>query len=123
MFSAIHFIVPRCSSVNEFIFKILDFGDSLTIVIPFSPDTIGDEFSVHFMLIGKSPLTIIQETPVLSPVLKNSSPNVNGDIWGGTKWKGSSNFCLKHVVNDMTQTFWAYVEKLVFKVHCGSKDR
>lgn len=33
---------------------------------------------------GKSPLTIIHETPVLSPVLNDSSPNVNGIICGGT---------------------------------------
>lgn len=52
--------------------------------MPFSPDTIGDEFRVHLMVIGKSPLIIMHEMPVLSPVLKYSSPNENGVICGAT---------------------------------------
>lgn len=54
------------------------------MVMPFSPDTIGDEFSVHLIVIGKSPLISMHEMPVLSPVLKYSSPNENGVICGAT---------------------------------------
>lgn len=79
-----HLTTPRCSFSTAAIFSTLVFADNLTTVMPFSPDTIGCSFNVHRMLIGKSPLTIIQDTPVLSPVLKDSSPNVNGMICGGT---------------------------------------
>lgn len=86
-FSAMHFMMPRCSFSTDPMFKTLDFADNLLIVMPFSPDIIGSLFSVHFIWMGKSPLTIIHETPVLSPVLNDSSPNVNGIICGRTIYK------------------------------------
>ncbi len=56
------------------------------MVIPMSLFVgIGEAFSVHVKLIGRSPFTMIQETPVLSPVFKDSLPNVNWDICGGTE--------------------------------------
>lgn len=65
--------------------RTLVLADNLMIEIPKSLlDVIGDELCVHLMLIGISPFTIIQETPVLSPALKESSPNENGEIDGGT---------------------------------------
>lgn len=80
IFSAIHLIVPRCSLSTDAIFKTDDLAENLLIIMPFSPDTMGSLFKVHLICIGKSPLTIIHETPVLSPVLNDSSPNVNGII-------------------------------------------
>lgn len=84
MFSAIHLIRPRCSFSTEAMFSTLDLADSLLIVMPFSPDMIGSLLSVHLIWMGRSPLTIMQETPVLSPVLNDSSPKVNGIICGRT---------------------------------------
>lgn len=87
IFEAMHLIKPTCSISTDAIFKTLDFADNLFTVMPFSPDMIGSLFSVHLIWMGKSPLTIIHETPVLSPVLNDSSPNVNGIICGGTALK------------------------------------
>lgn len=47
IFSAIHFMIPRCSLSTDAIFKTLDFADNLLIVMPFSPDMIGLLFSVQ----------------------------------------------------------------------------
>lgn len=66
-------------------FRTLVLADNLITEIPISLfDVIGEELSVHVIWIGRSPFTIIQETPVLSPALKESCPNVNGMISGGT---------------------------------------
>lgn len=66
-------------------FRTLVLADNLMIEMPISLfDTMGDELRVHFRFIGTSPFTIIQETPVLSPALNESCPNVNGMISGGT---------------------------------------
>lgn len=84
IFSAMHLIRPRCPFSTDAIFKTLDLADNLLIAMPFSPEIIGSLLSVHLIWMGRSPLTIMQETPVLSPVLNESSPNVNGIICGGT---------------------------------------
>ena len=82
--SAVHLTTPRCSFSTDAIFRTLDLAESFTTVMPFSPETIGAPFKVHFIVIGRSPLRIMHETPVLSPVLNVSWPKLNGIICGAT---------------------------------------
>lgn len=81
LFSAMHLNIPRCWPSSDAIFRTLVLADNLTIAIPKLLFVgIGDELRVHLMLIGRSPFIIIQETPVLSPVFKDSFPNEKCDI-------------------------------------------
>lgn len=84
LFTTMHLNIPRCMPSTLLIFNELVRWFNLMIVMPFSPDTIGDEFRTQRISIGKSPLLAIHWIPTLSPVFVGSSPNANGIICGET---------------------------------------